>query len=227
MEPEKFGSFIQQRRKDLGMKQSDLAVILNVTDKAVSRWERGGGFPDIKLLEPLANALELSLTELMQSRMIGHPLTKEEADALLAQTAELVETQKKLSWKRRLILYAGHAIMIAATLFLFHISRNTPWDPEWLGKIVYLIGFIGLFFGSKALQYIVAQLYLKPKPFGIWHSRHTWVFAGLFFFGAQIFVRAWTSSSIAGYVIAFLGGGALLIAALVYYAFHEQEIDET
>ena len=41
MEPEKFGSFIQQRRKDLGMKQSDLAVILNVTDKAVSRWERG------------------------------------------------------------------------------------------------------------------------------------------------------------------------------------------
>lgn len=41
MEAEKFGVFLQQRRKELGMTQSDLAEKLYVTPKAVSRWERG------------------------------------------------------------------------------------------------------------------------------------------------------------------------------------------
>lgn len=66
MEPQKLGAFIQSRRKALGMTQSELAKKLNVTDKAVSRWERGVGFPDIKLLEPLAKGLELSAAELLR-----------------------------------------------------------------------------------------------------------------------------------------------------------------
>jgi len=226
MDPEKFGSFIQQRRKELGLKQSDLAGILSVTDKAVSRWERGIGFPDIKLLEPLAKALELSLTELMQSRMIDENLPKEEADALLAETAELVETQKKLSWQRKVILVIGHAAILAAAFTLFRAPRSVTWEPEWLGKVVYLIGFAGAFFGSRALRYIVCQMYLKNRPWGIWHSHHTWVWAGLALLGGRILADSWLQENIAGYVLSLLGGIALLIAALVYYAYHEQEINE-
>ena len=47
MDSQKFGTFIAQCRKDKKMTQSDLAAKLNVTDKAISRWERGVGFPDI------------------------------------------------------------------------------------------------------------------------------------------------------------------------------------
>lgn len=226
MNIEKFGSFLQQRRKELRMTQSDLANILNVTDKAVSRWERGIGFPDIKLLEPLAEALELSLTELMQSRIIPKDIPKEEADALLAETAALVETQKTLSWQRKLILAVGHTVIVVAALLLFRAARSVTWEPEWLGNVVYGIGFAGAFFGSRALHYIIRQLYLKHRPWGIWHSHHTWIWAGLLFIGAQIMVRAWTSNSLAGFVVAFCAGGALLIAALIYYAHHEQEINE-
>ncbi len=226
MDIEKFGSFLQQRRKELRLTQAELARILNVTDKAVSRWERGIGFPDIKLLEPLAEALELSLTELMQSRIIPQDTPKEEADALLAETATLVETQKTLSWQRKLILILGYTSIFAAVLILFRAVRSVTWEPEWLGKIIYGIGFAGAFFGSRALRYIVRQVYLKQKPWGMWHSPHIWIWAGLLFIGAQILVRAWTSSSLAGFVISFLTGGALLIASLVYYAFHEQEIDD-
>lgn len=53
----KFGVFIATLRKENNMIQVDLARKLLVTDKAVSKWERGLGFPDIKPIEPLADAL--------------------------------------------------------------------------------------------------------------------------------------------------------------------------
>ena len=70
MDPKVFGTFIAKRRKEKNMTQADLAEKLNVTDKAVSRWERGIGFPDINTIEPLASALEISVPELMKSERI-------------------------------------------------------------------------------------------------------------------------------------------------------------
>ena len=67
MDSKVFGQFIASVRKEKNMTQADLANIIGVTDKAVSRWERGIGFPDINTLEPLANALEISVLELMRS----------------------------------------------------------------------------------------------------------------------------------------------------------------
>lgn len=52
----KFGKFIKEVRREKDMIQKQLAGILHVSDKAVSKWENGIGFPDIKLLEPLAEA---------------------------------------------------------------------------------------------------------------------------------------------------------------------------
>ena len=58
MDAHKFGAFVARRRKERNMTQADLASKIQVTDKAVSRWERGLGFPDINIIEPLADALE-------------------------------------------------------------------------------------------------------------------------------------------------------------------------
>lgn len=57
MEAKKFGQFIAGIRKEKKMTQAELAGKIHVTDKAISRWERGLGFPDIQTLEPLAQAL--------------------------------------------------------------------------------------------------------------------------------------------------------------------------
>jgi len=67
MDANKFGSFVAVRRKELKMTQKDLATRIQVTDKAVSKWERGLGFPDINTIEPLADALNVSIIELMKS----------------------------------------------------------------------------------------------------------------------------------------------------------------
>ena len=70
MDAQKFGAFVAQCRKEKKMTQVDLAAKLNVTDKAISRWERGVGFPDINTIEPLAAALDVSVAELMKSERI-------------------------------------------------------------------------------------------------------------------------------------------------------------
>lgn len=81
-----FGAFVAQMRKEQGLTQKELADKLNVTDKAVSKWETGKGFPDVKLLEPLAQALGVSLVELMQGRrQEAETLTVAEADAAVSQ----------------------------------------------------------------------------------------------------------------------------------------------
>ena len=67
MDTEKFGKFIAACRMDNHMTQKELAQKLQVTDKAVSRWERGKGFPDISFLVPLSEALNISVPELMKS----------------------------------------------------------------------------------------------------------------------------------------------------------------
>ena len=62
------GELIAARRKELGMTQKEVAAKLNVTDKAVSKWERGIAFPDIQSIPLLAEALEMSVVELMDAQ---------------------------------------------------------------------------------------------------------------------------------------------------------------
>ena len=84
----KFGAFIAQLRKEKNMTQKELADRLHVTDKAVSKWETGKGFPDVKLMEPLAQELGVSLVELLQGeRQQEDTLTPEQAAYLASSEA--------------------------------------------------------------------------------------------------------------------------------------------
>ena len=64
MNKERLGGFIAENRKALDMTQKDLAERLHITDRAVSKWERGLCAPDISLLESLAETLGVSILEL-------------------------------------------------------------------------------------------------------------------------------------------------------------------
>ena len=64
MEQEKIGKFISQLRKEKNMTQMDLAEKLNVTDKAISKWENGRGMPEISIIKPLCEELSITINEL-------------------------------------------------------------------------------------------------------------------------------------------------------------------
>jgi transcriptional regulator with XRE-family HTH domain len=89
MNTEMTGQLIAARRRELGLSQTELAEQLHVTDKAVSRWETGRGMPSVDTLEPLAEALGLSVSELLS----GKRLTPEELPK--AAGGQIVESMRK------------------------------------------------------------------------------------------------------------------------------------
>lgn len=62
----KIGMFISEKRKNLGLTQQELAEKLQITNKAVSKWETGDGMPDVQLLSPLANELGVTVDEILK-----------------------------------------------------------------------------------------------------------------------------------------------------------------
>lgn len=95
MDNQKFGQFISSLRKEKGWTQLELAEKLNVTDKAVSKWERGIGFPDIKMIEPLAEVLGVSILEIMSSeKMNQEPISVEYAAEAITNIVDVAAYQK-------------------------------------------------------------------------------------------------------------------------------------
>jgi len=86
----KFGAYISRLRKDRDMPQSELADMLNVTRQAVSKWERGEGFPDISILCSIAEVFGVSVDTLINSGATESPI---EAAVLssVAQNHEISE----------------------------------------------------------------------------------------------------------------------------------------
>ncbi|MGB4564407.1 MAG: helix-turn-helix transcriptional regulator, partial [Dethiobacteria bacterium] len=66
------GAIIKRLREERKMTQAELAQVLNVSDKAVSKWETGKGYPDITLVEPIAKALGISTIELLAGESISN-----------------------------------------------------------------------------------------------------------------------------------------------------------
>ena len=72
MDSKKTGAFIAMLRKEKKLTQMELAQLLHVSDKTISKWETGRGMPDTALLKPLSEALGVSIGELLTgARMEG------------------------------------------------------------------------------------------------------------------------------------------------------------
>lgn len=122
MDASKFGKFISDQRKTLGMTQSDLGNMLMVTDKAVSKWERGLGFPDINTLEPLAEALQVSVQELMRAeKNVTTELNEEAATEAILNTIGVADKQLRDAEKRQVRI---SVLIIAVVAMLVLIVDN-------------------------------------------------------------------------------------------------------
>ena len=97
MDNEKFGNFIKSLRKEKKLTQKELGEKLNITDKAISKWERGLSFPDITMLNSLASFFEIDVSELLN----GEKGIKKEVD-IEKVIEEAIENYKNLAEKRQI-----------------------------------------------------------------------------------------------------------------------------
>ena len=96
MNYETIGKFIQEKRKEKNLTQKELALKLGVTDKAVSKWERGLGCPDVSILEILSNELGVSILELLKGRTIENEVIKvTEANDYIQETIKYTKNNIK------------------------------------------------------------------------------------------------------------------------------------
>lgn len=118
-----FGAFVSERRRALGWTQKELAVRLYVSDKAVSKWERGLSMPDISLLIPLAKLLQVSVTELLEGRYLEQDATMdtEQVEAIVHKTLALTEEppeKKKEKIRRHALFFSCCTMLVLAELLL-------------------------------------------------------------------------------------------------------------
>ena len=95
MDKERIGEFIATLRKEQNLTQKQLADKICLTDKAVSKWERGMSYPDISMLEPLAEVLGVSILELIKGERLqkDEVLSSEEAKELIENSIVLSDEE--------------------------------------------------------------------------------------------------------------------------------------
>lgn len=148
MNNEKTGKLIKTLRTKKGMTQKELAEKIQVSNAAISKWENGHGFPDISLLEPLSETLDISITELINGERSLTPPAKEET-TLIKDIIQLSESERKRKAARNSILtgLTLTAILILGCSGIQYLWRH---QNEPLPIPLLLPGILPLLFGFLA-----------------------------------------------------------------------------
>jgi transcriptional regulator with XRE-family HTH domain/DNA-directed RNA polymerase subunit RPC12/RpoP len=140
MDQIKIGRFIAQCRKNENLTQLQLAEKLGITDKAISKWERGIAMPDTSIMLTLCDILGISVNELL----IGERITMENTDQKNEQL--LLDIAKELEQKNKTIWRSMWVIMIVSMIALFGgILVAGFLIPEGVWQIVIVLGLCVLF----------------------------------------------------------------------------------
>ena len=128
MDAVKTGTLIAETRKERNLTQKDLAQSLHVSVQAVSKWERGLNFPDIALLEPLAELLGLTVSELMAGERDAAP-----GEELVRSSLHMGIKQlggKARHWRQLFVVLAMVVAGFVAFFGYTWVRDNTEWLPQ-------------------------------------------------------------------------------------------------
>ena len=109
MDNSQTGAFIRELRKEKGLTQKDLAEQLHLTDRAVSKWERGLCAPDLSTLEPLADILGVTVAELISGKRMEETPHKTEIEESVQSTLQYSKEelrQKTRTLRKRYLIVA-------------------------------------------------------------------------------------------------------------------------
>lgn len=175
MNIEKMGQFISELRKSQKMTQRDLAVKLNVSDKAVSKWERGLSCPDISLLSPLSNILGITTTELLNGECADSEFGSESSNVETVVVNALEYGEK--AGKRRIelnltIIAAAYSVLLLIGIFVTSIvdvavSNAFTWSliPIVACVFAWIVFIPAIKFGAKGIIGSLISVTVFTVPF--------------------------------------------------------------
>ncbi len=151
MDQIKIGNFISNKRKNKNLTQRQLADMLNISDKTVSKWETGKGLPDVTLMIPLCNILGISVNELL----LGEHIIENDYKSIAEQN--LVNLLKRHYWQMLYMI----VISVLSTVFILSLGgylslRVNVAQSTWLGNAQ--IDFDGGIFMAETLLFLVFAL---------------------------------------------------------------------
>ena len=148
----KFGAFVAQLRKEKGLMQKELAEKLYVSDKAVSKWERGLSIPDVAILVPLAEILGVTVTELLECRRLpkDEPMDSLQTEEIVKKVIGLSEEEQRKyrpdRLKRGLQLFLSVIVGILEIWLLMKLGYSLEEIAAALGTIMVLMAVFGTYF---------------------------------------------------------------------------------
>ena len=116
MEQMKIGKFIAECRKNKNLTQVQLANKLNVTDRAISKWETGKGMPDSSIMLELCSELDITVNELLSGEKIEINNYGRKAEENLLELNEVNEHKKKILMKFRIVIVVLVSVIIIGVI---------------------------------------------------------------------------------------------------------------
>ncbi|MBR6645669.1 MAG: helix-turn-helix domain-containing protein [Clostridia bacterium] len=136
----KIGKFIAECRKEKGLTQMQLSEKLGITDKAVSKWERGITMPDTSIMLELCDILGISVNELLNGEKINMENNDQKNKQLLLEMANELEKKNKIIWSAMwTIMIISITCLIAGLLIAAFLI------PEGVWQLVAILGLCVVF----------------------------------------------------------------------------------
>lgn len=152
MDQLKIGRFIAERRKFKSLTQMQLAEKLNITDRAVSKWETGKSLPDSSIMLQLCDILEITVNDLLSGEVLIMENYNKELEKNLLEMIKEKESNDKRMLKFEVVIGVLSIIVLLIPIFL---AALLPIE-DWQRVIVMFLGFIpaivGFFFALKIEQ---------------------------------------------------------------------------
>ena len=118
MDQLKIGKFIAECRKQKKLTQMQLAEKLNITDKAISKWENGKAMPDSAIMLELCDILCISVNELLNGEKISMEKNNQKNEQLLLDMAKELERKNKTIWVSMWVIIIVSMIALLAGIFI-------------------------------------------------------------------------------------------------------------
>ena len=136
----KIGKFIAECRKQKNLTQMQLSEKLGITDKAVSKWERGVAMPDTSIMLELCDILSISVNELLSGEKISMENNNQKNEQLLFDMAKELEQKNKTVWKSMWVI-----MIISMTALFSGILIAAFLIPEGVWQLLTIIGICIVF----------------------------------------------------------------------------------